>query len=120
MSALPLPEANMRAVVLFWWKYFNYISIHAQYHIIILISKYTINHIKSGNIIKWLTVIQSDKKKEKEKESRNEKEKDWKKESKKERKKEMNKKRVGEKVKTPEERRTEEIKELKKYRNEEK
>ena len=29
-----------------------------------IISKYTINHIKSSNIIKWLTVIQSKRKKE--------------------------------------------------------
>ena len=40
------------------------------------ISNYTINHIKSSNIIKWLTVIQT-KEKEKEKESQKEIPTDW-------------------------------------------
>ena len=40
------------------------------------ISNYTIHHIKSSNIIKWLTVIQLNEK-EKEKESQKEIQTDW-------------------------------------------
>ena len=74
-----------------------------------MISKYTINHIKSSNIIKWLTVIQSERKRERERERITNKKRNRLREWKKERKKERNKKRVSEKVKTPEERKIENI-----------
>ena len=73
-----------------------------------MISKYTINYIKSSNIIKWLRVIQSERKREKERERITNKKRnrlrEWKKEWKKKRKKERKKKRVSEKVKILEER----------------
>ena len=75
-----------------------------------IISKYTINHIKSSNIIKWLTVIQTERKKERERERITNKKRnrlrEWKKERK---KKERNKKRLSENLKTPEERKVENI-----------
>ena len=64
------------------------------------ISNYTINHIKSSNIIKWLTVIQT-KWEKKEKVSQKEIPTDWESE---ETKKKI---RVWEKIKTPEERKKE-------------
>ena len=88
-----------------------------------IISNHTINHIKSSNIIKWLTVIQRRKKKKKSRK---------KKYQKTERVKEWNKKRVRvrvrEKMKTLEERtkgkqkfiRNIYIEEIQKWRNKEK
>ena len=78
-----------------------------------IISKYTINHIKSRNIIKWLRVIHSERKRERERERITNKKRnrlrEWKKERKKKERKKQRKKRVSEKVKTLEERKIENI-----------
>ena len=80
MSALPSMTACMRAVLSYWWKYYNWWKYYIRYyyqkytlsydtlmHNIIfsyIISKCTINQIKSSNIIKWLRVIQSERERE--------------------------------------------------------
>ena len=71
------------------------------------ISKYTINHIKSSNIIKRMRVIHSERERKRERITKKKRNRlrEWKKE----RKKERNKKRVSEKVKTLEDRKIENI-----------
>ena len=74
-SVRPFWAANRSEVLLFWWKYYKYgkydIRHYYQYHTMQYytlihnitlsntISNYSIHHIKSSNIIKWLTVIQT-------------------------------------------------------------